>query len=44
MGSALLGEMEQEKKINDEALDDILIRIPKLRKRWDDWQDKHRES
>lgn len=44
MGGALLGQMEQEKKDNDEALDDILNRIPKLRKRWEDWQDKHRES
>ncbi len=44
LGGALLGQMEQEKKSNDEAIDDILNRIPKLRKRWDDWQDKHRES
>ncbi len=44
MGGALLGQMEQEKKNNDEALDDIVNRIPKLRKRWDDWQGKHKES
>ena len=44
MGGALLGQMEQEKKDNDAALDDILNRIPKLRKRWDDWQVKHKES
>jgi len=44
MGRALLAQMEEEKKSNDAALEGILKRIPKLRKRWDDGRDKHRES
>ena len=44
MGGALLAQMEQEKKINDGGMDEVLQRIPKLRKRWDEWRDKHRES
>ena len=44
MGGALLAHMEQEKKSNDDAVEDILHRVPKLRKRWDHWQDKHREG
>jgi CHAD domain-containing protein len=44
MSGALLAHMEEEKKTNDEAVADILHRVPKLRKRWDHWQDKHREG
>lgn len=44
MGGALLAHMEQEKKSNDDAVEEILHRVPKLRKRWDHWQDKHREG
>lgn len=44
MAGALLGQMEQEKKCNDDAIEDIVNRIPKLRKRWDAWQEKHGES
>jgi CHAD domain-containing protein len=44
MGGALLGQMEQEKKSNDEAIDGIIDRTLKSSKRWDDWQNKHRES
>ncbi|MGH7851920.1 MAG: CHAD domain-containing protein [Candidatus Binatia bacterium] len=44
MAGALLAQMEQEKKCNDDAIEDILNRIPKLRKRWDAWHDKHQES
>jgi CHAD domain-containing protein len=44
MGGALRAQMKQEQKCNDAAIKDVMNRIPKLRKRWDDRQDKHRES
>jgi CHAD domain-containing protein len=44
MGGALLAHMEQEKKANVEATEEVLERIPKLHKRWDEWREKHRES
>jgi CHAD domain-containing protein len=44
MGGALLAHMEQEKKSNDDVVEDILRRVPKLRQRWDPWQNKHREA
>ena len=44
MGGALLAHMEQEKKSNDDGVEDILQGLPKLRKRWEHWQNKHRED
>ena len=44
MGGALLAHMEQEKKSNDDEVENILQDLPKLRKRWEHWQNKHRED
>jgi CHAD domain-containing protein len=44
MAAALVAQIEEETKGNDDAVKDILNRIPKLRKRWDERQDKQREN
>jgi CHAD domain-containing protein len=44
MGAALLAHMEDEKKDNERAIDEVLQQVPKLRKRLSDWRDKHEES